>query len=172
MDARINYLQAELEDVMKIRQSGKYSGRSTSSKEEAKSKCRKCTYEHGEGNRCPAEGRKCNVCGADGHFARSPLCTGSVNTNTQGRSTTRRVEEQDRHQDNSSDSEEDSVVKRVTMVDTMQGRTWLGGTEPGGGDSAHQVGGEDALGSPGQTREQKVSLCQGPSERAKGEAVL
>ena len=32
MDARINYLQAELEDVMKIRQSGIYSGRSASSK--------------------------------------------------------------------------------------------------------------------------------------------
>ena len=59
-------------------------------------------------------------------LARSPLCTGSVNANTQGRATTRRVEEQDRHQDDSSDSEEDRVVKRVTMVDTMQGRNWPG----------------------------------------------
>ena len=62
LDARINYLQAELEDVMKIRKSGRYSGRTSSSQEEIKGdKCRKCTYEHGKG-RCPAEGRKCNIC--------------------------------------------------------------------------------------------------------------
>ena len=62
LDARINYLQAELEDVMKIRKSGRYSGRTSSSQEEIKGdKFRKCTYEHGKG-RCPAEGRKCNIC--------------------------------------------------------------------------------------------------------------
>ena len=57
IDARINHLQAELEDVMKLRQVGKYSGRHRG--EEEKEQCPRCTYEKYEaGQRCPAEERK------------------------------------------------------------------------------------------------------------------
>ena len=72
IDARINHLQAELEDVMKLRQVGKYSGRH---KGEEKEQCTRCTYEkHEEGQRCPAEERKCNTCGDRGHFGMSKMC--------------------------------------------------------------------------------------------------
>ena len=36
LDVRINYLQAELEDVMKISKSGRYSSRTAASQEETK----------------------------------------------------------------------------------------------------------------------------------------
>ena len=59
VDERIDYLQRELEDVMRIRKaSGKYSGRAA--KESGKGKCKSCTYEHDSSRRCPAEGRKCH----------------------------------------------------------------------------------------------------------------
>ena len=126
MDARINYLQAELEDVMKIRKSGKYSGRTSSSQEETKGdKCKKCTYEHGEG-RCPAEGRKCNICNAEGHFARSPLCTASTTTGNQRKATTRRVEDRDNHLTDASSDSEQEEVKRVNMVEPLKDRAWPG----------------------------------------------
>ena len=94
MYARINYLQAELEDVMKIRKRGKYSGRSTNEDNKG-DRCKKCTYKYGDG-RCPVDGRKCNVCGADSHFESFPLCSGNSSSSNQRRTTTRRVEEQDR----------------------------------------------------------------------------
>jgi hypothetical protein len=38
---------------------------------EDNSACLNCGYEgHGEGGRCPAAGKKCNVCGKTGHFGR------------------------------------------------------------------------------------------------------
>ena len=55
MDARINYLQAEL----KIMKRGKYSGRSTHEDNKG-DKCKKCTYKYRDG-RCPADRRKYNV---------------------------------------------------------------------------------------------------------------
>ena len=126
VDARINYLQAELEDVMKIRKSGRYSGRATSSQEEARGdKCRRCTYEHGEG-RCPAEGRKCNICNTEGHFARSPLCKASTNTSTQRRTTTRRVEDRDNPGTDTSSDGEQEVIQRVTEVEQERDRSWPG----------------------------------------------
>ena len=117
MDARINYLQAELEDVMKIRKSGRYSGRSTSSQEEAKAdKCKRCTYDHGEG-KCPAEGRKCNICQTEGKFARSPLFKVCTNTSTQRRITTRRVKDRDNPSTDTSSDGEQEVVQRVAEVE-------------------------------------------------------
>ena len=122
MDARINYLHAELEDVMKIRKSRKYSGRTSSFQEETRGdKCKKCTYEHGEG-RCPAEGRKCNICNAEGHFARSPLCTASTTKGNQRRATTRRVEDKDNHLTEASSDSEQKEVKRVSMVEPVEDR--------------------------------------------------
>ena len=49
IDARINHLQAELEDMMKLRQVGKYSGRHRG--EEEKEQCPRCTYEKQEAGR-------------------------------------------------------------------------------------------------------------------------
>ena len=73
VEARIKHLQAELEDVMKLRQVGKYSGRHKG--EEEKEQCPRCTYEkHKAGQRCPAEERKCNTCGDRDHFVMSKLC--------------------------------------------------------------------------------------------------
>ena len=46
IDARINHLQAELEDVMKLRQVGQYSSRHKG--EEEKEQCPRCTYEKHE----------------------------------------------------------------------------------------------------------------------------
>ena len=42
-EVRINHLQAELEDVMKLKQVGKYSGRHKGKEE--KEQCPRCTYE-------------------------------------------------------------------------------------------------------------------------------
>ena len=75
LEARINHLQAELEEleVRKIRQSGKYSSRYKG--EETKEQCPPCTYQHGGGARCPAEGRECRECGKTGHFVKSKMCS-------------------------------------------------------------------------------------------------
>jgi hypothetical protein len=76
MDSRINELQAELEDVMRVRKNGKYSGRFNKEDKESRKDCQKCTYKHGKERKCPAEGRKCNKCQVEGHFAGSALCRG------------------------------------------------------------------------------------------------
>ena len=72
LEARVNHLQAELEEVMKLKQVGKYSSRHKGEGE--KDQCPGCTYErHEVGQKCPAEDRTCNTCGERGHFARSRL---------------------------------------------------------------------------------------------------
>ena len=92
LDSRIDHLQSELDEVMRIRQSGKYSNRFRSEDSpKPKKKCQKCTYNHAEGL-CPAEGRMCNACGQEGHFSRSRLCRSSRGYKSGSRkSTTRRV---------------------------------------------------------------------------------
>ena len=90
---------------MKIRKRGKCSDRSNN-EDNKEDKCKKCTYKYGD-VRYPGDGRKCNVCGADGPFERFTLCSGNNSSSNQHRTTTRRVEDQDRdNTDNSSDSEE------------------------------------------------------------------
>jgi hypothetical protein len=88
LDAKINHLQEELKEVMRVRKSGKYSGRFSQDNSKG-DKCKKYTYEHGEG-RCPVDGRRCNVCGGEGHFAKS-LCSGQKPSRRE--TTNRRVEE-------------------------------------------------------------------------------
>ena len=88
-------------------------------------KCRRCTDEHGEG-RCPAEGRKCNICNAEGNFARSPLCKVSTNSGTLCRTTTRRVEDRDNPCTNAYSDREQEVVQRVAMVEQVRDRAWPG----------------------------------------------
>ena len=74
LDAKIRYLQEELDAVRRIRKHGKYSSRyKPDSKTGMGVACHKCTYNHSEG-RCPADGRRCNACGQEGHFQRSKLC--------------------------------------------------------------------------------------------------
>ena len=52
----------ELEEVMKLTQVGKYSGRQRGEGE--KDQRPRCTYErHESGQKCPAEDRTCNTCG-------------------------------------------------------------------------------------------------------------
>ena len=73
LEARMNHLQVEMEEVMKLRQVGKYSSRHKGERE--KEQCPRCTYEkHKVGQKCPAEERTCNTCGDRGHFGMSRLC--------------------------------------------------------------------------------------------------
>lgn len=95
MDHKLDQIRSDLENVMRVRQSGKYSGRYKApepniNKEKA---CQKCTYTHATG-RCPADGRHCNACRLEGHFARSPLCKGEASKKKKPRFTARRVEDE------------------------------------------------------------------------------
>ena len=74
LDAKIHYLQEELDAVRCVWKHGKYSSRyKPDSKTGMSAVCHKCTYNHSEG-RCPADGCRCNACGQEGHFKRSMLC--------------------------------------------------------------------------------------------------
>ena len=78
VDARINLLRARMEEleIYKIKQAGRYSQRfrPPSQEPEEKQRCRKCTFSHRPDRRCPADGRNCDSCGQEGHFAKSALC--------------------------------------------------------------------------------------------------
>ena len=70
LEARMNHLQEEMEEVMKLRQIGKYSGRHKGEGEREQ-----CMYErHKAGQKCLAEERTCNTCGDRGHFGMSKMC--------------------------------------------------------------------------------------------------
>ena len=73
LEARMNHLQVEMEEVMKLRQVSKYRGRHKGEGE--KEQCPRCTYKkHEAGQKCPAEERTCNTCGGRGHFGMSKMC--------------------------------------------------------------------------------------------------
>ena len=99
---------------MRIRQSGKYSRRykppeSGANRPSNNRECQKCTYPH-EPDRCPAEGRRCNNCGKEGHFGKSPLCTGRKKS----RYTTRRVaQETPTPSDSENDTEPVARIERA-----------------------------------------------------------
>ena len=116
VEARIQHLQSELEEVKMIRKHGKYSTRHTpnENRRQPQSKCHKCTFQHAYG-RCPADDRTCYTCGQKGHLSRSTLCKGQKPRY----STTRRVE--DKHSPYSSDSEEEQGVARIVST-----REWPG----------------------------------------------
>ena len=105
--ARINHLQAELEDVMKLKQRGMYSGRHKVKGEGEKEQCPRCTYEkHEAGQKCPAEERMCNTC-------RDKLCK---------KKAARRVkEEREETTSEDSDLKEEKEVNRV-----VRDRGWPG----------------------------------------------
>ena len=119
LDARLNFLQAELEDVMRIRKNGKYSGRYKSATAEEKDPCHKCTYQHGENSSCPAEGRRCNECGKLGHFSRSTLCKSKKKS-----AATRRVKEEEKPSESEDSSTEEEAVQRIGEV--PHERQWPG----------------------------------------------
>ena len=108
LDAKINHLTAELEqlEVRKLRQSGKYSGRyrGEASSKGSREVCPRCTFDHGEGDRCPAVGKECLVCEKTGHFARSRLCPKAKKTKK-----TRRVKEEQSTASESEEEPEESV---------------------------------------------------------------
>ena len=114
IEARLEYLQFELEEVRRIQKHGKYSGRykGSTTPTEVKETCQKCAYQHGESSTCPAEGRDCNVCGKKGHFSRSKLCRNSK-TNT---TSTRRVTEKEKEMESEESSSEEEVVQRIGKV--------------------------------------------------------
>ena len=91
VDARLNLLRAEMEEleVHKLRQAGKYSQRfkPNPSEPREKQRCKKCTFNHRTDRRCPADGRHCDNCGQEGHFAKSVLCKKPTDPQT---TTTRR----------------------------------------------------------------------------------
>ena len=107
LEARENHLREELEEVRKLKQVGRYSGRHRVEGE--KDQCPRCTYErHEAGQKCPAEGRSCNTCGEKGHFAAAKLCT------KKKKKTARRVKEV--HKDTSSESSNTKGGKEVNRV--------------------------------------------------------
>ena len=121
---RINHLQAELEDVMKMRQVGKYSGRHKGEGE--KEQCPRCTYEkHKVGQKCPAGDRTCNTCGDRGHFGISRLCK-------KKKKDARRVKETTKED---SDTEEEKEVNRV-IRDQVWPLARCGTSQRCGGSSA------------------------------------
>jgi len=141
IDAKINHLQAELEDVMKIRRNGKYSGRFKGNDDRVKGNgnkrpCRKCTYEHDLASRCPADGRRCNTCGVDGHFSRSPLCSGENQRKARDQKVRFVGDEDELSDDGTNDWEEEettlSRVQTISRVDTS--RAWPG-VSPGASGS-------------------------------------
>ena len=94
----------ELEEVMKLKQVGKYSGRHRGEGE--RDQCPRCTYErHKSGQKCPAEDRTCNTCGDRGHFGMSKLCA-------KKKKATRRVKEE--RKDTSSESSNTEDNRRST----------------------------------------------------------
>ena len=102
LEARENHLKEELEEVRRLKQVGKYSGRHKGEGE--KDQCPRCTYErHEAGQKCPAEERTCNECGEKGHFRAAKMCT------KKKKKTTRRVKEEpkDTSSESSSDDEEE-----------------------------------------------------------------
>ena len=72
LEARMNHLQEEMEEVRKLKQIGKYSGRHKGKGD--MDQCQKCTYEYEPGQKCPADDRTCNTCGDKGHFSTCKLC--------------------------------------------------------------------------------------------------
>ena len=115
LEARMNHLQVELEEVRKLKQVGKYSGRHKGEGE--KDQRPRCTYERNEaGQKCPAEDRTCNTCGEKGHFAMSKLCT------KKKKKAARRVkEEQKDTSSESSDTEGEQEVNRIIREQTWPG---------------------------------------------------
>ena len=75
---KLTKIQGDLETIMKLQQKGKYSGLS-------KEICSKCTFEHEKDGKCPAVGRECRRCGLEGHFSRSSLCKGKVQSSSRKR---------------------------------------------------------------------------------------
>ena len=121
---QLNDIDAKLDRVMRVKQSGKYSrcykqGTQGDDKHKnSKSSCIKCTYSHEKGQ-CLADGpgRSCYDCTREGHFAGSVLC--KSRSQKKPRATTRRVE-----YETASDSEYESETETVARVD----RVWPGVT--------------------------------------------
>ena len=113
--ARINHLQAELEDVMKLRQVDKYSVRHKGEGE--KEQCPRCTCKkHKAGQKCPAEKRTCNTSGDRGHFGTSKLCK------KKKKKAARRVkEEREETTSEDGDTEEKKEVNRVVRDQVWPG---------------------------------------------------
>jgi hypothetical protein len=113
LEARKNHLREELEEVRKLKQVGRYSGRHKGEGE--KDQCPRCTYErHEAGQKCPAEERSCNTCGEKGYFATTKMCT--------KKKTARRFQEEQRDTSSeSSDTEGEQEVNRVIWE-----RAWPG----------------------------------------------
>ena len=107
LEARMNHLMEEMEEVRKLKQIGKYSSRHKGEGE--KEQCPRCTYErHESGQKCPAEDRTCNTCGDKGHFGMSKLCR------KKKKKAARRVKEEQRETSSeSSDTEGEQEVNRV-----------------------------------------------------------
>ena len=107
LEARMNHLMEEMEEVRKLKQIGKYSSRHKGEGE--KEQCPRCTYErHESGQKCPAEDRTCSTCGDKGHFGMSKLCR------KKKKKAARRVKEEQRETSSeSSDTEGEQEVNRV-----------------------------------------------------------
>ena len=124
IEAQINHHQAslkELVEIQKLRRSGKYSGRYKPDPGILKKKCPSCTYEHSDSRRCPAEGRQCDVCKQEGHFAKSSLCKENRRkppTRPRNEFNTRRLE--DENTEDSGTEEEDTIARLTTAMDRQQ----------------------------------------------------
>ena len=112
--SQVEALRAELE-VMRVKQVGKYSRKykPPDTIGQRDRRCEKCNYQHDQSRRCPADGKRCNVCAMEGHFARSPLCKAQ----TKPQYTTKWVEDET---PTPSDSDDDSAT--VARIE----RSWPG----------------------------------------------
>ena len=119
LEARVNHLQAELADVMKLRSSGKYSTKFKQGG--SKTKCPNCTFQHWEEGKCPAKGRTCNSCGKEGHYSKSQTCKKSKKV------TARRVEQEQTEKEPTTESDSsDSEEEQTYRVQTHREKEWPG----------------------------------------------
>ena len=107
LEARMNHLMEEMEEVRKLRQIGKYRSRHKDKGE--KEQCPRYTYKrHEAGQKCPAEDMMCNTRRDKGHFGVSKLCR------KKKKKAARRVKEERKETSSeSSDTEEEKEINRV-----------------------------------------------------------
>ena len=107
LEARMNHLMEEMEEVRKLRQIGKYRSRHKDKGE--KEQCPRYTYKkHEAGQKGPAEDSMCNIYRDKGHFGVSKLCR------KKEKKAARRVKEERKETSSeSSDTKEEKEINRV-----------------------------------------------------------
>ena len=85
--------------------------------------CKYCTYTH-EYGRCPAYGKKCNLCSEMNHFRKACQSNKQVNTNTSCDNNTR-LDSHSRVRNRSFDSNDELFLDTVCNVSTENSTKWI-----------------------------------------------